>query len=131
MAGFQPENYSTVSPYLIVSDAAQTIRFMEDIFEAQVLRRFSDGEGRLMHAEVRIGDTVVMLADSSPGWPSVPAHVHVYVADVDATYARALAAGATSVQEPVRRDDKEDVDKRGGVKDSGGTTWWIATRMGP
>lgn len=56
----------------------------------------------------------------------MPAPVHVYVQDVDATYQRALEAGAVSVQEPVRKDDE---DKRGGVRDEGGTTWWIATRM--
>ena len=72
-------------------------------------------------------DTVVMLADGNDRWPPVPAHVHVYVPDVDATYKRALAAGAASVQEPIK---KEDEDKRGGVKDAGGTTWWIATRVG-
>jgi PhnB protein len=81
---------------------------------------------KLMHAEVRIGDTVLMLADSADGWPSIPAHVHIYVSDVDAVYQRALAAGATSVQEPQKKDD---ADKRGGVKDSGGTTWWIATQV--
>jgi uncharacterized glyoxalase superfamily protein PhnB len=80
-----------------------------------------------MHAEVRLGDTVVMLGDNGEGWPPAPAHVHVYVGDVDATYRRALAAGATSVQEPIQ---KQDEDKRGGVKDAGGTTWWIATRVG-
>jgi uncharacterized glyoxalase superfamily protein PhnB len=79
-----------------------------------------------MHAEVRIEDTVVMLADGGGDWPSIPANVHIYVADVDATYRRALEAGATSVQEPVKKDDE---DKRGGVKDAGGTTWWIATRV--
>lgn len=56
----------------------------------------------------------------------IPVNVHVYVPDVDATYARALAAGAESVQEPVKKDDP---DKRGGVKDLGGTTWWIATKV--
>ena len=80
-----------------------------------------------MHAEVRVDDTVVMLADSTPNWPAIPAHVHVYVPDVDATYRRALAAGATSVQEPTKGNDE---DKRGGVCDAGGTTWWIATRVG-
>jgi uncharacterized glyoxalase superfamily protein PhnB len=80
-----------------------------------------------MHAEVRIDDTVVMLADPpAPDRTPVPAHVHVYVEDVDATYRRALEAGAASVQEPVQ---KRDEDKRGGVKDSGGTTWWIATKV--
>ena len=79
-----------------------------------------------MHAEVRIDDTVVMIADAADGWPPVASHVHVYVPDVDATYKRALGAGATSVQEPVK---KQDADKRGGVKDAGGTTWWIATKV--
>lgn len=81
----------------------------------------------IVHAEVRIEDTVVMIADGVEAWPPVSCHVHVYVSDVDAIYRRALEAGATSVQEPVK---KEDEDKRGGVKDAGGTTWWIATRVG-
>ena len=124
---YKPENYSTVSPYLIVADAAATIAFLERVFEAAELRRFPRPDGKLMHAEVRIDDTVVMLADSVEGWPPVSSYVHVYVADVDAAYRRALEAGAESVQEPVQ---KEDEDKRGGVKDAGGTTWWIATRVG-
>ena len=124
---YKPENYSTVSPYLIVADAAATIAFLERVFEAAELRRFPRPDGKLMHAEVRIDDTVVMLADSVEGWPPVSSYVHVYVADVDAAYRRALEAGAESVQEPVQ---KEDEDKRGGVKDAGGTTWWIATRLG-
>jgi PhnB protein len=128
MPKFKPESYSTVSPYLIVSDAARTIKFLEEVFGAAVLRRFPDAEGRLMHAEVRIGDTVLMLADSAPEWPPVPSYVHVYVEDVDATYLHALQVGATSVQEPVQKDDD---DKRGGVKDAGGTTWWIATQVEP
>jgi PhnB protein len=126
MNTFMPAGYPSVSPYLIVSDAAATIRFLEQVFGASLLRRFPDAEGRLMHAEMRLGDSVLMLADSAPAWPPVPSYVHVYVVDVDATYASALAAGATSVQVPVKKGDE---DKRGGVRDAGGTTWWIATRM--
>ncbi len=122
----KPQGYTTVSPYLIVDGASRTIEFLARAFDAVELRRFADADDRVIHAEVRIDDTVVMVADSAPSWPPVPSHVHVYVADVDATYRRALAAGATSVQEPVK---KEDEDKRGGVKDAGGTTWWIATRV--
>ena len=122
----KPDDYSTVSPNLIVDGASDTIEFLKKVFGAVELRRFPDDAGRLMHAEVRIDDTVVMLADGAESWPPVPCHVHVYVPDVDATYRRALEAGATSVQEPVK---KEDEDKRGGVKDSGGTTWWIATKV--
>ncbi|MHB1328098.1 MAG: VOC family protein [Gemmatimonadales bacterium] len=124
---YKPSGYTSVAPYLILDDAARTIDFLIAAFDAEVLRRFAAPEGRIMHAEVRIDDTVLMIADSAPGWPAVPAHVHVYVTDVDATYRRALAAGATSLQEPVK---KEDEDKRGGVRDAGGTTWWIATRVG-
>lgn len=123
----KPDGYNSASPYLVVTDAAATIRFLERVFSGVSLRSHPGEGGRLMHAEVRIDDTVVMLADAAPQWPAVPAHVHVYVPDVDATYAQALAAGATSVQAPVQKGDE---DKRGGVKDAGGTTWWIATRVG-
>ncbi|MGQ0549078.1 MAG: VOC family protein [Armatimonadota bacterium] len=122
----KPRGYTSVSPYLIVDGATHTIDFLKRVFDAVELRRFPDSTGKLMHAEVRIDDTVVMLADGGPGWPPMSSHVHVYVSDVDGTYRRALEAGATSVQEPVKKDDP---DKRGGVKDSGGTTWWIATKV--
>lgn len=123
---YKPDNYNSVSPYLIVDGAEATIDFLEAVFGAVELRRFPGAAEKIMHAEVRFDDTVVMLADSVEGWPPVAAHVHVYVRDVDEVYQRALAAGATSVQEPVQ---KEDDDKRGGIKDAGGTTWWIATKV--
>lgn len=126
-ASHKPEGYPTVSPYLIVTSASATIDFLTNVFGAQELRRMPNENGKVAHAEVRLDDSVLMVADSAPGWPAVPAHVHVYVRDVDATYQRALAAGAESVQEPVQKGDE---DKRGGVKDAGGTTWWIATRVG-
>ena len=123
---YKPENYNTVSPYLIVDGADRTIEFLKTVFGASELHRFEDAVGNIMHAEVRIDDTVVMLADGAEGWPPVPSHVHIYVNDVDTIYRRALEAGGISVQEPVK---KEDADKRGGVKDIGGTTWWIATKV--
>ena len=126
MESHKPDGYTTVSPYLIVDGANRTIEFLRHVFGADELRRFSDPAGKVMHAEVRIDDTIVMLGDGADGWPPVPSHVHVYVPDVDATYKRALEAGATSVQAPVK---KQDADKRGGVKDAGGTTWWIATKV--
>ena len=126
MGSYKPDGYTSVSPYLIVDGASATIDFLRRVFAADEIRRFADPAGKVMHAEVRIDDTVVMIADGADGWPPVPSHVHVYVRDVDATYRRALEAGATSVQEPVK---KEDPDKRGGVKDAGGTTWWIGTKI--
>jgi uncharacterized glyoxalase superfamily protein PhnB len=123
---YKPIGYSTVSPYLIVDGAAGTIEFLSNVFGAVELRRFPDDSGKLIHSEVRLDDTVIMIADGGEGLSSIPAHVHLYVQDVDAAYSRALAAGAIAVQEPVQ---KEDEDKRGGVKDPGGTTWWIATKV--
>jgi uncharacterized glyoxalase superfamily protein PhnB len=123
----KPRGYTTVSPYLVLAGAEGTMAFLSSVFDAVELRRFPGEDGKVMHAEVRIDDTVIMLADGNEGWPPVASHVHIYVRDVDDTYRRALAAGAVSVQEPVQKGDE---DKRGGVKDPGGTTWWIATRVG-
>lgn len=123
---YKPDGYNSVSPYLIVAGAERTIDFLKRVFGAVELRRFADPSGKIGHAEVRIDDTVLMIGDGGEGWPPVPSHVHIYVKDIDATYRRALDAGATSVQEPVKKDD---ADKRGGVKDDGGTTWWMATKV--
>ena len=114
MSLHKPVNYSTVSPYLIVSDADATIAFLKKVFDAVELRRFPDDSGKLIEAKL------------CHGWNPIAAYVHIYVSDVDATYRKALDAGAESVQEPIK---KEDEDKRGGVKDAGGTTWWIATKV--
>ena len=123
---YKPEGYNSVSPYLVVKGADATTEFLRALFDAVELRRFSGETGGVMHAEVRIDDTVLMLADCTEDWPPIPAHVHIYVRDVEDTYRRALEAGAQSVQKPEKKDD---ADKRGGVRDSGGTTWWIATRI--
>jgi len=127
MPVWKPEGYNSASPYLVVSDAKATLDFLEAGFGAERLRCITRPDGKIVHAEARIDDTVVMLSDSAEGWPPVAAHVHIYVQDVDASYARAIDAGAKSVMVPVQ---KEDADKRGGVQDSGGTTWWISTQVG-
>lgn len=121
--GYKPEGHTSVSPYLVVDGARRTLDFLSRVFDAQVLLVHDGGLG---HAEVRIDDTVLMLSDAVEGWPAIASHVHVYVPDVDATWRRAMAAGATPVQEPVRKGDE---DKRGGLRDAGGTTWWVSTRQ--
>ncbi len=93
--------------------------FLKTVFGAVVLRQIPGSKGAIMHAEVKIDDSIIMLADGSPGIPAAPSHVHIYVADVDKTYTAALGAGAASVQEPVKRGDE---NKREAVKDASGTT---------
>ena len=123
---WKPEGYTTVSPYLVVRGAAREMDFLEQVFDAQRLRRYDLPDGSVMHAEVRIGDTVIMLGDAGGDWPPVPCHLHVYVEDVDAAYRRALENGAEPVQEPVQKTPEDD--RRGGVKSPAGNTWWIATQ---
>lgn len=124
---YKPSGSNSVSPYLLVDDAGAAIEFMKTVFDAvDDAAAFVGDDGRVMHAEVRIDDSVVMLGKANDAWPAVLCLVHVYVPDVDATYKRALHAGAESVHEPMKADDE---DKRGGVRDRLGTTWWIATKV--
>lgn len=84
------------------------------------------GGGRIAHAQVTIGDSVVMMAQANEQWPSLPAAIYIYVPDVDVAYKRALAAGAASVMQPA---DQFYGDRNVGVKDSNGVQWWMATHI--
>jgi uncharacterized glyoxalase superfamily protein PhnB len=120
-----PPGYPAVSPYLMARDAEGLIGFIQAVFDGQLMLKLDHPDGTLMHAALRIGDSVVMVGGDATGIEHGPAHVHVYVADAVASVARAVAAGATIVQEPMRKSDDDDV--RGGVRDASGTFWWIAT----
>ncbi len=124
---YKPEGYTSVSAYIVADGAQRVIDFLIQTFAAQPLRRYERPDGSIMHAEIRIDDTVVMIADGGEGYPGLPISLHVYVPDVDAAYQRALAAGGVSTQEPAQRDDP---DRRAGVSDPAGNTWWIATQVG-
>ena len=124
---WKPENYNSVSVYIVADNAQQVIEFLKNSFDAADLRRFDNPDGKIMHAEVRIGDTVVMIADAGGAYPAFPVWLHVYVPDAHATYKKALTAGGTSVQEPIHKPG--DPDLRGGIKDPCGNTWWISTQV--
>jgi PhnB protein len=123
----QPEGYSTVSPYLVVDNAQSIVAFLKRVFGGVEKDRYDNPDGSIKHVEVTIGDSLIMMGDSGKGNPAFPSWLHVYVDDVDEIYQLALSQGAKSVQEPVQREG--DLDKRGGVMDSSGNTWWIATRI--
>lgn len=122
---YKPDGYPSVSVYIMANDARAVIDFVEKTFDAITTRRFDKEDGSVNHAEIKIDDTIVMIADG--GNSSFPAWLHVYVPDVDVTYQRALEAGGESVQEPVQKDDP---DRRSGVKDVAGNIWWISTQVG-
>jgi uncharacterized glyoxalase superfamily protein PhnB len=117
-----PAGYSTVTPWVISSDTARLIDFVQEAFGAHELARVPGPDGRVGHAEVRIGDAVVMMFDRADGWPETPAFLRLYVEDADLVHERALAAGATSVT-PVT--SLFFGDRVGRVRDPLGNIWWL------
>jgi PhnB protein len=113
-----------VSPYLIIVDAEGLLAFVRDVFGSDVRRR-TVGEAGGLHAEVELGDSVLMVGEG--GGMSFPGMLHVYVDDSDAVYERALARGATSVADP---HDTSFGDHRAAFDDPWGNQWWVATRVG-
>jgi PhnB protein len=121
-----PEGYHTVTPYLIVSDADRLLTFMKSALNAQVKEEHRLPDGTVMHADVVIGDSHVMVGQANEKWRTMTGSILLYVPDVDATYQAALRAGAKSVQEV---KDQFYGDRSGGVEDPTGVTWWISTHV--
>jgi PhnB protein len=122
-----PAAYNTITPYLTVQRAEQLVEFVKTAFDGvEVFRTIGSAGG--LHAEVTIGDSKLMIGGYE-GVEEMPTALHLYVADADAVYQRALAAGGTSLNEPV---DQFYGDREAGVKDPSGNVWWIAThKLGP
>ena len=121
-----PEGHHTVTPYLAVQGAAKLLDFVKQAFDAKEMYCMRTPDGKIGHAQVRIGDSIVMLSDACGAWPAMPAALYLYVPDTDAVYRSALKAGATSLQEPANQFYG---DRNAGVKDPCGNMWWIATHI--
>ena len=125
-----PAGYHSVTPYLMVRDGARAIAFYREAFGAQEVMRFNDPDGRIAHAEIRIGDSHVMLADENKDFAGpqtlggAGVSLLLYVENVDATFAQAVAAGAT-VRRPVA--DQFYGDRMGTLADPFGHVWSIGT----
>ncbi len=118
---YKPEGYTDLAPYLLVKDAHAVLSFCEAVFGATRLRVIP-GEAGIMHAECRIGDTVLMMGEAD----GPPAMVHLYLPDPDAAFERALAAGAEIIQPMM---EKGDGDRRGGVRAPDGTQWFLSRQL--
>ena len=116
------DTYRTVTPYLLVPDADAELAFLKSAFGAVEVSCQRNADRTVMHAEVRIGDSLVMLGQAGGQWKPVTAALYLWVDDVDATYAKALRAGATSESEP---EDKPYGHRNAGVIDGNTITWWI------
>jgi PhnB protein len=126
-SGTVPEGYSRIDPWVISQDTGAEIAFPEQVFGAQERgSRFLNDDGTVAHAEVEIEGAVVMMFDRQPGWPSLPAHLRVYVTDAQETVDRALAAGARVVTRPTELPFGEVAAR---IRDPQGHLWWIFQRL--
>jgi len=117
------DTYRTVTPYLLVRDADQEVTFMKTAFGGIEANCQRNADSSVMHAEINLGDSLVMVGQAGGPWKPCPAALYLWVDDVDAAYARAIQAGATSESEP---ENKPYGHRNAGVIDSNGVTWWIA-----
>jgi PhnB protein len=124
---FKPKGYNSVSPYFIVNGAQKFIDLMKDVFDAKQLRRYDMPDGTIMHAEVQIEDSVIMIGDSSEKYLPVQLVMHVYVPDVEEIFEKAINAGCEIIERPKERDG--DPDRRGTFKDFAGNMWSVATQL--
>ncbi|MFZ3245308.1 MAG: VOC family protein [Candidatus Acidiferrales bacterium] len=121
---YMREGFRTITPYILVGGAAKFIDFMKEAFGAEEKGRVAMPNGKIMHAEVKVGDSMIELSDGNEQYGPTPVALHYYVEDADATYARAIDAGAISTHAPV---DQPYGDREAGVKDPFGNSWFIAT----
>jgi PhnB protein len=121
-----PDGHHTVTPYMTVRGVADLIEFLKKAFDATVLFQMKGPGGAIGHAEVKIGDSILMLGEARGEWQPMPAVLYLYLADCDTAYRKALEAGAESIQ-PLTNQFYGD--RSGGVKDKHGNMWWVATHI--
>jgi PhnB protein len=131
---FQPAGYHSVTPYLAVRDAVAAVEFYRKAFGAELVMRLTMRDGKYAHAEIRVGDSHIMMAEENPEWGNTspqslggsPVSFMIYVPDADAAFARAIAAGCTQVR-PV--EDQFYGDRTGTLKDPFGFQWSLGTHI--
>jgi uncharacterized glyoxalase superfamily protein PhnB len=124
---FKPAGYNSLSPYIIASDAQRLIDLLDTVFNATLTRRFNLPDGKVMHAEVRIDDSILMISDSNEKYPPNQSILHLYVEDADAVFNKAIAAGC-EVLNPVEQKEN-DPDRRGTFTDFSGNMWSVSTQL--
>ena len=121
-----PEGYHTVTPYITVDNPDAVMEFLTKAFGAQETYAMRDDKGKVQHAEMKLGTSMLMLGRAHDQYKSRPGNFYLYVEDCDAAYKKAIAAGGKSLSEPATQFYG---DRHGGVTDSEGNNWWVATHV--
>lgn len=121
-----PEGFHTITPYFIVNDGSKFIDFLKGAFSAVENHRSVTPSGRIMHAQLKIGDSFVMMGESTGEWKPMPCTIYMYVPDVDSVYNKAVNAGAKKLREPA---NEFYGDRICGIEDPWGNQWWISTHV--
>lgn len=126
MATYKPENYNSLSPYLIVDDAQKLIDLLIFIFERKILRRFEHENGKIAHIELMLDDTIIMISDSTKDYPPNKSMLHIYVPNVLKTYKKAIGSGCIEIEKP--SNNSNDPDLIDSFYDIAGNYWAVSTQ---
>src|SRR6266446_7694862 len=121
-----PEGYHTLTPFMMVKQADKLLDFIKTAFGATVESLHKSPDGHIMHADLQVGDSRLMLAEATDKYPAMPTMIYLYTEDCDGTYQKAIQAGGTSLREPTTEFYG---DRSCGIKDVSGNQWWIATHV--
>ncbi|MBO3097492.1 VOC family protein [Gelidibacter pelagius] len=127
MSSYKPKNYNSLSPYLIVDDAEKLVELLKIVFDAKEIRRYDREDGSIMHIELQLDDSVVMISDSTEDYPAITAMLHIYVPDVFKTFDLAIKNDCLLLERPVSKADESDT--RGAFLDYAGNYWSVSTQI--
>ena len=126
MTSYKPDNYNSLSPYLIVDNAQKLVDLLIAIFDAKTLRCFIHDNGKIAHIELQIDDTVIMISESTENYKANKTMLHIYVPDVFMTFDKAIALGCAIIEKPISK--QTDPDTRGSFYDFAGNYWAVSTQ---
>jgi len=126
MKQYKPENYNSLSPYLVVENAQKLVDLLTTIFDAKTLRRFDQENGKIAHIELQLDDTVIMISDSTENYQANKTMLHIYVPNVFDTFDKAIETGCEIIEKPINKQG--DPDTRGAFYDFSGNYWAVSTQ---
>jgi PhnB protein len=126
MTTYKPDNYNSLSPYLIVDNAQNFVDLLKVIFSATELRRFDHENGNIAHIELKLDDSIIMISNSTENYPANTTMLHVYVPDVFKTFNLAVDNGCKIIEQPIQK--LGDPDTKGAFMDFAGNYWAVGTQ---